>query len=84
MATANPHTIPNHANHTSAQIHLNAELARINPDAYSTTHIASIRHPDGYGGYLHIFDITNHTKASHAAHRIAVLRMIDGLWRMVS
>ncbi len=72
-----------HADPKSAQIHLDAELARTNPQAYSTVHLATIRHTDGYGGYLHIFDVTNHLKDSYVPHRVAVIRMVGGFWEVV-
>lgn len=73
-----------HADHTSAKIHLDAELARTNPSAYTSIHIASLRQADGYGGYLHVFEVINHTKADHVPHAIYVIRMVDGLWQVVS
>lgn len=77
-------TISNHADHASAKIHLDAELARVNREAYTTLHLATIRQGDGYGGYIHLFEIINHMKADHVPNRIAAIRMIDGLWQVVS
>ena len=77
-------TISPHADHASAKIHLDAELIRVNPQAYTTIHLASIRQADGYGGYIHLFEVINHLKADHVPNRIVAVRMIDGLWRVVS
>lgn len=73
-----------HADHASAKIHLDAELDRVNRYGYTTIHLATIRQEDGYGGYIHLFEIINHMKADHVPNRIAALRMIDGLWQVVS
>lgn len=75
-------TMPDHADHASAQTHLEAKLARVRPGGYNTTHIATVRGMTNE--YLHLFDVVNHMKTAHVAHRIAVVRMIGGLWEVVS
>jgi hypothetical protein len=73
-----------YANHTSAKLFLDTELAKTNPDAYTSMHLATIRHPDGFGSYLHIFEVTNHLKADHVPKGVYVIRRINGVWEVVS
>lgn len=75
--------VSDHANHASAKLHLDAELAKTNREAYTSLHLATVRAGDGFGAYIHLFEVINHTKADHVPNRICALRMVGGIWEVV-